>query len=309
MRKQPVRRIRRPKPSGGRYSITDRPHIEDTNAHKICGGGSKPAGGASSSRAIEQGFGIEFTISEMAEQISRLKSEITEMRRILHHQSVGEIEFRMNSSGPIAQEESPVTAPNNLITQQLIATSSDINSTESRNAPSTVMMDRRVPFSKYCSISPTSTEIAKTTSVSTKDKSFDNLEMLEKALRASNLLSIVDGSRKPPDVTTLNSSGYTAETIMPSIKADGSRALTVIAEDDYYKYYADSIVAFTFMMSMIDKDMHHMLSEAIKDEDPTKVFKVIQEHFKGGKNHHIDSARRKPDAHRFEPDVERDISR
>ena len=46
---------------------------------------------------------------------------------------------------------------------------------------------------------------------------------------------------------------------MPTIKADGSRTLTVIAEDDYYKYYADSIVAFTFMMSMINKDMHHML--------------------------------------------------
>ena len=78
---------------------------------------------------------------------------------------------------------------------------------------------------------------------------------------------------------------------MPTIKADGSRTLTVIAEDDYYKYYADSIVAFTFMMSMINKDMYHMLSKAIKDEDSIKVYKVIQEHFKGGKNHHVESAR------------------
>ena len=31
----------------------------------------------------------------------------------------------------------------------------------------------------------------------------------------------------------------------------GSRSLTVVAEDDYYKYYADSIVAYTFMLSMI----------------------------------------------------------
>ena len=91
----------------------------------------------------------------------------------------------MDSSGPTAQEESPVTAPNNLIIQQVIAASSDINSTESRNATSTVMMDRRVPFSKYCSIALTSTEIAKKASVSNKDKTFDNLEMLEKALGAS----------------------------------------------------------------------------------------------------------------------------
>ena len=62
---------------------------------------------------------------------------------------------------------------------------------------------------------------------------------------------------------------------MPTIKADGPRTLTVIAKDNYYKYSADSIVAFTFMMSMINKDMHHMLSEAIKNEDPMKVFRSV----------------------------------
>ena len=93
------------------------------------------------------------------------------------------------------------------------------------------------------------------------------------------------------------------------IRADGTRALTVIADDYFYKFYADSIVAFTFMMSMIDKDVHHMLSEAIREENPTKVFKVIQEHFKGGKNHHIESARKKLNARRFGPHIEKDISR
>ena len=268
-----------------------------------------------SSRNFESRLIQRTAMSDIAEEISRLRSEISEMRRIspvgeiLNHQSGGEIELRVDSSGPTSQEESPGTAPNNLITQQVIAASSDINSTESRNATSTVMMDRRVPFSKYCSIAPTSTEIAKKRSVSNKDKTFDNLEMLKKALRASNLLSIVDGTRKPPDVTPTNSSGYTPEVIMPLIRADGTRAITVIAEDDCYKFYADSIVAFTFMMSMIDKDMHHMLSGAIREENPTKVYQVIHEHFKGGKNHHIESARRKLSAHRFGPDIERDLSR
>ena len=117
--------------------------------------------------------------------------------------------------------------------------------------------------------------------------------MLEKALRTSNLLSIVDGTKMPPDVTPTNSSEYTPEAIMPLIRADGTREVTVIAEDDCYKFYADSIVAFTFMMSMIDKDMHHMLSGAIREENSTMVYKVIQEHFKGDKNHHIESPCRK----------------
>ena len=133
--------------------------------------------------------------------------------------------------------------------------------------------------------------------------------MLDKALRASNLLSIVDGSRKQPDVTSLNNLGYSAESIITTIDAEGSKVYTVIAEDDYYKFHADSIVAFTFMLSMINKDMHHMLSEAIKKEDPTKLYRMIQGHFKGGKNHHVVAARRKLNAHRFGPDIERDMSR
>ena len=62
--------------------------------------------------------------------------------------------------------------------------------------------------------------------------------MLDKALRASNLLSLVDGSRKQPDVTSLNDSGYSAESIIATIDAEGSKSSTVIAEDDYYKFHA-----------------------------------------------------------------------
>ena len=155
-------------------------------------------------RVSESNSNQRIAIRDMAEQISRLQSEILEMRRILlvgeilNHQRGGETDLRMDSTGPIAQEESLVTVPVDLRSQQIVEASPTINSVDIRNAPSTAMMDRRVPISKYCSIAPTSTEIAKKTSVSNKDKSFDNLEMLEEALRASNLLSIVDGSRKPP---------------------------------------------------------------------------------------------------------------
>ena len=190
----------------------------------------------------------------------------------------------MDSSGPIAQEGSTVTAPNNLNTQQLIAALHDINSVELRNATSTVMMDRRVPFPKYCSIAPTRTEIAKKTSVSHKDKTFDNIDMLDKALRASNLLSLADGSGKPPDVNESNCSGYTAEVLKPRIQAHGSSSLTVIAEGDFYKYFADSIVAYTFMLSMINKDMceifnricfHLLLAvTTLTQEDKQQVFFV-----------------------------------
>ena len=70
-----------------------------------------------SNKDLESHSSHRTAISDMAEEISRLRSEISEMRRIspvgeiLNHQSGGETVFRMDSSGPIAQEESLVTAP------------------------------------------------------------------------------------------------------------------------------------------------------------------------------------------------------
>ena len=62
-------------------------------------------------------------MSDMAQEISRLRSEISDMRRIspvgeiLDHQSGGETGLRMDSSGQIAQEESLMTAPVDLRSQ------------------------------------------------------------------------------------------------------------------------------------------------------------------------------------------------
>ena len=81
------------------------------------------------------------------------------MRRIspagenLNHQSGGEAELRMDSSGPIAQEESLRTAPIDLSSQQIVEASPYINSVDTRDAPSTMMMDcivRLIQVLQYC---------------------------------------------------------------------------------------------------------------------------------------------------------------
>ena len=77
---------------------------------------------------------------------------------------------------------------------------------ELENATPTVTADCRVPISKNFSIVATSSEIAKKFIVSHKDKNFENLEMLDKALRASELLFVVgDGLNLDPS-TSDNSS-------------------------------------------------------------------------------------------------------
>ena len=63
----------------------------------------------------------------------------------------------------------------------------------------------------------------------------------------------------------------------------------VIAEDDFCKFHAESIIAYIFMASMINRDMHHMhmhhmVIEPIRKEDPVKIYKAIQEHYKVSKN-------------------------
>ena len=68
-------------------------------------------------------------------------------------------------------------------------------------------------------------------------------------------------------------------------------------------------MAFTFMMSMIKKDMHHMLVDAMKREDPIKMYQEIQDHFKGSKLHHVEVARRVLEVHRLGPQIEQDLSR
>ena len=96
---------------------------------------------------------------------------------------------------------------------------------------------------------------------------------------------------------------------MTTIEADGSSSYIIIAEDDCDKFYAESIMVFTFMMSMIKKDMHHMLVDAMKREDPIKMYWEIQEHFKGGKQHHVETAKRMLEAHRLGPAIEQNLSR
>ena len=80
--------------------------------------------------------------------------------------------------------------------------------------------------------------------------------MLDKALRASNLLLLVDGSRQRPIKAADDTSAYVAEVIVDMVDADGIPSYIVIAADDCYKCYDETIIAFTFI---IHKDMHDML--------------------------------------------------
>ena len=56
-------------------------------------------------------------------------------------------------------------------------------------------LERSVPHGKYQKVTLISTDLSTKFKISFNDKSFDNLNAISRALGASNLLSLVDGSR------------------------------------------------------------------------------------------------------------------
>ena len=134
-------------------------------------------------------------------------------------QQVGSIAQRSTTgsdlSGALAPKESLRTGLPTVDSHHVAPASLSIVVPETDKAPLNVIADRRVPVSKYFSIVTTSSEIAKKYLVSHKE----NLEMLDNALQASNLLSLVDGSRKRPTPTEDNTTGYLADAIVTTVDA------------------------------------------------------------------------------------------
>ena len=78
----------------------------------------------------------------------------------------------------------------------------------------TTVESRRVPVAKYLKLTQSSLDIANKFSVSLGDKTFENVNQLEKALKASCLYTLADGSRLQPVPTTNNIGGYTPPSIL-----------------------------------------------------------------------------------------------
>ena len=144
-----------------------------------------------------------------------------------------------------------------------------------------------------------SSDIANKISISSLDKRFDNIEMLAKALDASSVLSLANGTRAIPRATTSNSSGYLAKSIVSVEDSDGIYHNVVIDEDDCYRYHAEKLLAFNFMITKINKDMLQILQVPIKVKYLMKLYQNILSYFKGKKHHHLERAKISPSQHRL----------
>ena len=122
------------------------------------------------------------------------------------------------------------------------------------NIPSTSVEDR-VAIVKYAKTTQISTDLVTKHSLSASDKNCDNLD---EALKASDVLTLANGSRPLPVPTPLNPSGY-SPTIVTRATFDGKPMYIVIVEDDIFRYNAENKICMLLIQRILNKDMLHHL--------------------------------------------------
>ena len=164
-----------------------------------------------------------------------------------------------------------------------------------------------MPVAKYLKLTQSSLDIANKFCVSLGDKTFKNVNQLEKALKASCLYTLVDGSRLQPVPTPNNIGGYTPPSILVVLTSQGVPRNIIIEEDDCFKYHSDNSATLTLFSTMIEPDMHHLIIKALENESATELYLIIKEYFKGHKHHHIEFARNALHHCKFTQHVVKDI--
>ena len=97
------------------------------------------------------------------------------------------------------------------------------------------------------------------------------LKELELLLNDCELFTLAEGKRIPTISSIYNPDGYTHE----SAKFEGGKIVTT-KKDDYFKFNADCIRLFAIMNSTTNKDMHYLLTTAIKEKNGIEWYGVIK---------------------------------
>ena len=163
-----------------------------------------------------------------------------------------------------------ITTAAAITAQPVPLTTSSTSTTESR----------RIRVAKYLMLTQSSLDIAHKYCLSLGDKTFENVNQLQRALKASCLYTLADGSRRQPVPTTNNIGGYAPPSILAVLTSAGIPRNIIIEEDDCFKYHSDNSATLTLLSTMIKPDMHHLIIKALENELATEYL-IIKEYFKG----------------------------
>ena len=114
----------------------------------------------------------------------------------------------------------------------------------------------------------------------------DNMETFQVALGECDLLTLANGQRTVPILTTRNPGGYSEKTLI--FKDDGS--YDVIPADDIYKRVHDLKRLKVILNVVTGKDLHYLIKHVLTENDSVQWFKIIYDHINGTKNSDIRKA-------------------
>ena len=211
------------------------------------------------------------TVMVLSTQMTLLVSDMAVMRETMQQQQ----QFMLDSTIQLGNHTvplifgnaTPINRPAN-IRPTMFSPSSPTTTTggappvvPTPNVPSTSVEDR-VAIIKYAKTTQISTDLVTKRSLSASDKNCDNLVHLDEALKASDVLTLANGSRPLAVPTPLNPSEYSPTIVTPAT-FDGKPMYIVIDEDDIFRYNAENKICMLLIQRILNKDMLHHLQPSI----------------------------------------------
>ena len=144
--------------------------------------------------------------------------------------------------------------------------------------------EEKVAIVKYAKTTQISTDLVIKHSLSAADENCDNLVHLDEALKASDVLTLADGSRPMPVPTPTNTSRYTPTIVTPST-FKGKPMYIVIDENDLFRYNVENKICMQLVQRILNKDMLHHLQPSIDANNASHTYLKILDFFNGHKHH------------------------
>ena len=83
---------------------------------------------------------------------------------------------------------------------------------------------------------------------------------------------------------------YIKPSISEQIGSFGKSIMVTIPETDCFKYNEERIATYNLLMTMVHKNLYHLVKAEMTDKNPAKIYTIIFNHFNGHKHRHIQNA-------------------
>ena len=208
------------------------------------------------------------TVMVLSSQMTLLVSNMAVMKETMLQQQQSILDSILQLGNQIVPlifgNATPINRPANIRPTMFSPTTTTGGAPPAVRTPtiSSTSVEDKVTTQKYAETTQIRTDLVIKHSLSAADKNCDNLVHLDEALKASDVLTLANGSRPMPVSTSKNTSGYYPTIVTPST-FDGKPMYIVIDEDDIFRCNAENKICMLLIQRILNKDMHHYRQPSI----------------------------------------------